>query len=303
VGGGTSLLPPGDLDALERSIQRALLSGDESALTVIGYGEITTVVKWRSEKGEFACKRLAPFPDRGAAQRCGEVIGRYIGELGRHGIDVLDTEVGFAAADRGRVVVYCVQPVLPAGTLGPDWMRSRSVDEAIGDFRRILALLRGSVTPALAPDGQLSNWAFVKDRIVYLDVSSPFLRDESGQELFDFKLQMDALPAPLRLPVRRFVVGKILDKYHTLRGQALDFLGNLRKERLEHLIPVLLPVANRELALDPPISEADVRAYYTSDARTYAWIQAARRADRWFHRHILRRPYGYLLPPPVERNA
>jgi hypothetical protein len=30
-------------------------------------------------------------------------------------------------------------------------------------------------------------------------------------------------------------------------------------------------------------------------------MQAARRADRWFYRNILRKPYPYLLPPRIDR--
>ncbi len=294
--------PRSDIEALEATVQQTLRSGDESGLTVLGYGEITTVLKWRSQHGDFACKRLTPFPHEAAAEHCANVIHLYVEELRRHGIDVADTQISLIPRNGGSVVVYCVQPILPSAALGPNYLREKENAEAAAIFERILSLLRNAVTTTLAPDGQLSNWAFVDDRIVYMDVSSPFLRDEDGRELFDFDQQMRSLPAPLRFPVRRFVVKGILDNYYTLRGQALDFLGNLKKERLEHLIPVFLPIANRALALEPPISEADIRAYYASDARTYAWIQAARRADRWVHRRILRRPYEYLLPPRVERN-
>jgi len=44
-----------------------------------------------------------------------------------------------------------------------------------------------------------------------------------------------------------------------------------------------------------------VRAHYKSDAQTWAFMQAARRADRWFYRNMLRRPYPYLLPPRIDR--
>jgi hypothetical protein len=102
--------------------------------------------------------------------------------------------------------------------------------------------------------------------------------------------------------VNRFLIDDILDNYHSLRGQALDFLGNLIKEQLAHLIPPLLPVANATFGISPLIDEAEVHAHYKADARIYAGIQAARRADRWWHLHVLRRPYPYLLPPPIDRG-
>ena len=121
--------------------------------------------------------------------------------------------------------------------------------------------------------------------------------------MFDFTEVVRALPGPMRVVVQRFVLKGILDNYHSLRGQALDFLGNLIKEGLGDIFPPLIPVANEVFELADPITEAEVRAHYKSDAQTYAWIQAARRADRWFHRKVLRKPYPYLLPPRIERSA
>jgi hypothetical protein len=167
--------------------------------------------------------------------------------------------------------------------------------------RRIFEHIKASVTPTLAPDGQLSNWAFEGERLQYLDVGTPFLRDENGNDQFDFTQQTRALPAPVRIIVDRFLLRGILDNYHSIRGQALDFLGNLVKEGLSRLLPPLVPIANEVLGLSPPIIEQEVRAHYQSDAQTYAFIQAARRADRWFFRNVLRQPYPYLLPPRIDR--
>jgi len=157
------------------------------------------------------------------------------------------------------------------------------------------------VTPSLAPDGQLSNWAFEADRLRYLDVGTPFLRDEQGKQLVDFTEQTRALPAPVRVIVNRFLLRGILDAYHSTRGQAVDFLGNLIKEGLGDIFPPLLPIANEVFGLTPGITEQEVRAHYKSDAQTWALMQAARRADGWFYRNILRKPYPYLLPPRIER--
>jgi Family of unknown function (DUF6206) len=293
---------PAALQALEASVQRALEAGAPTGLDIIGYGEITTVVRLRSAGGAFACKRLAPFPDDASAKRCVECIRRYVAELERHRVDVLDTELATARAFDGRPVVYCIQPELPAGSLGPDHLRGLAAAETEAPVRRIFECLRRAVTPRLAPDGQLSNWAFVEERLYYLDVSTPFLRDELGRELFDFSQQTRALPTPMRLVVDRFLLRGILDNYHSTRGQALDFLGNLHKEGLAPLVARLVALANDTLDLDPPVTVAAVRAHYRRDARTYAAIQAARRADRWWHRRVLHRPYPYLLPPPIARG-
>ena len=166
----------------------------------------------------------------------------------------------------------------------------------------------------LAPDGQLSNWAFVDDatgdygdaksgRLVYLDVTTPFWRDDQGRERFDFAHVLSALPVVVRAPVRRFALKRTLDTYFTLRGQALDFLGNLQKERLGHLTATLLPVINTMLHLDPPISAKTVARYYAWDARRYAGMQAAARLRCWYQLHVMHRPYPFVPKPRVYRYS
>ena len=81
----------------------------------------------------------------------------------------------------------------------------------------------------------------------------------------------------------------------------MDFLGNLIKEGLAEIFPPLIALANDVFSLSPGITEEEVRAHYKSDARTYAFIQSARRADRWIYRNVLRKPYPYLLPPRIAR--
>lgn len=290
------------VEELERALQAALATGRESELNVIGFGEITTVLRWDTPWGPIACKRLVPFVDRRGAERAAEVIRSYIDELRGCGVRSVETRVAMVESGR-RHVLYCVQPVLAADVLGPEHFRRSPLEHVRSDFRRILELLGRAVTPRLAPDGQLSNWAFPGEDLIYLDVSTPFMRDERGREQFDFGGQVRALPAPLRPIVRRFAVRRILDKYYDLRGQVIDFLGNLVKERLDHLIPDLARVANEACRFSPPVTPEEVARYYRDDARTYAWIQAARRADRWVHRYLLWRTYPYLLPPPVHRFA
>jgi len=291
-----------DLRAFEERVQRALQEGSEGGVEILGYGEVTTVLALETDGGRFACKRVTPFPESSDAHACAGVIRRYIEELRARGVDVVETEVHLVPGPARSTVVYCVQPSLPSSALGPAYMRSATREQAIEGFRRILTSLENAVDATCAPDGQLSNWAFLGDRLVYVDVSSPFLRDERGNNLLDWSQYARSLPAPLRLVLRTFLLDHILDKYFTLRGQAIDFLGNLRKERLDHLTPVFLEIANRQLALSPPVTMGEVAAYYREDARTYALIERARRLDRWVYRHLRRKPYPYFLPPRIERN-
>jgi hypothetical protein len=291
-----------EIEAFEARIGDAIRAGDEADLNILGYGEITIAVKLATPRGNLACKRLAPLSSREAAARNAQVIMRYIEELEACGIDVVPTETPFLRGRDGWVL-YCVQPMLDPRLLGPEFLRGMDGEEAEPHVRRIFERIRASVSPTLAPDGQLSNWAFEGRRLRYLDVGTPFLRDADGRQLFDFTEVTRALPGPVRAVVQRFLLKGILDNYHSLRGQALDFLGNLVKESLGELVAPLVPLANEVFSLSPPITVSEIRAHYKSDAQTYAFVQAARRADRWVHKKILRKPYPYLLPPRIERSA
>jgi hypothetical protein len=295
-----ALVTTSEIEAFEERLGNAVRTGRADDLDVIGYGEVTIAVKLGTPHGEFACKRLVPFSSPEAADRTAGLIGSYIERLGACGVDVVQTETPILERPEGHVL-YCVQPLLAPGTLGPDFLRGKPVEEAAPYIRRIFEHIRASVTPSLAPDGQLSNWAIEGDRLRYLDVGTPFLRDDEGREQFDFTTQTRALPGPVRAIVDRFLLRGILDNYHSTRGQAMDFLGNLIKEGLGDIFPPLIPLANEVFGLTPEITENEVRAHYKSDAQTYEFVQAARRADRWFYRNILRKPYPYLLPPRIER--
>jgi hypothetical protein len=295
-----ALVSPSEIEAFEQRLEAALRTGDAEDLDLIGYGEVTIAVKLATPHGNFACKRLVPFSSHEAVERAAGLIASYVERLEACGIDVVETETPILERPEGHVL-YCVQPMLTPGTLGPAFLRDKTAREAAPYVRRIFERIRASVTPSLAPDGQLSNWAVEGERLRYLDVGTPFLRDENGRDLFDFTEQTRALPAPVRVIVDRFLLRGILDNYHSTRGQALDFLGNLIKEGLGDIFPPLIPIANEVFGLSPEITEQEVRAHYRSDARTYALMQAARRADRWVYRNVLRKPYPYLLPPRIDR--
>ncbi|MFP6583556.1 MAG: DUF6206 family protein [Candidatus Hydrogenedentota bacterium] len=176
-----------------------------------------------------------------------------------------------------------------------------SPDECQTQFERIVDRIETCVCPEGTSDGQLSNWAFVNDELLYLDVSTPFYRDSNGASLLDWKNYMGPIPALLRWYYMR-EVPKVLDKYFDLRGQLLDFLGNLRKEQLDHLTPDFTDYVNERFNFEKPITATDIQRFYNEDAKMYALVERLRKVDRWVHRNILRRTYPYLLAPNIERN-
>ena len=308
------MLDASGLAAVEQRVVAALASGQLHRLDVLGFGEVSTVLGARGASGNVACKRMLPFRDEVSARKAARVVSGYVRALRGRGVDVIDTEVSVVPNAEGYFVVYCVQPALPERALAPTYVSGLDMDAAVAACLRVLTKVKEVVSATLAPDGQLSNWAFVDDapsdrgeakrgRLLYLDVTTPFWRDDRRRERFDFAHVLTALPTVLRAPVRRFALERTLDTYFTLRGQALDFLGNLQKERLGHLTAALLPLANEVLALDPPISARTVQRYYARDARRYAGLQAAARMRCWFQVHVMNRPYPFVPKPRIHRYS
>lgn len=294
-----SLIAPAELAALEQAVERAFERGDHDDLEVLGYGEISSVVAWPTATGKVATKRLPPFRDRAAFDDYRAAVDDYLAALAAAGIEPVTTETVSIDKPGGAVVGYAVQPVLDGATLGPSLFRALPAARATQRFEELARLIAGCVSPRRGLDGQLSNWSLDGDRIRYLDLSTPMLRDEAGAERLDKDLFMSSLPWAIRPIVSRLMLREILDKYYEVRGVLVDFLGNLHKERLSELIPELLPIANQYV--DRPIDEAEIARYYRGDARSWALLQRLRRVDRAWQRRIRRRPYPFLLPGRIDR--
>jgi hypothetical protein len=281
-----------ELHALERDVLAALAAADPARLTLLGEGEISLVLAG-GELGAWACKRLPPFATSSAADRYAATIERYLAVLSRRGVDVVDTTVRQLVGDDGRVVLYCVQPILPADTLGVEVARR---DDELGRrlLERIVDVVLASVDARFGLDAQLSNWALVGDRAVYVDVTTPLLRDAAGRTELDTDVFLASLPWILRPVVRRFVVPGIIDRYHDPRIVVLDLAANLLKERLDHLVPVV--VAASEGRISPALGDAEIRRDRRADALTWGALQAVRRVDRAWQRHVRHRPYPFLIP-------
>ncbi len=294
-------LPPvsdADLRALDEALVRAFVTGHESALDVLGYGEISCVLRASSGGHPFAAKRLPPMPTEEHLRAYTEAFGRYLDALGARGVAPVASELRVVRRDGEPPVVWCLQPMLPAGSLLPDRLREAAPGDAAALFARVLDSVLEVVGPRLGLDAQLSNWALVDSRLVYFDVTTPLMRDEHGGELLDTELFLASIPPGLRWVVRRFMLRGILDKYYDRRGVVLDLLGNLHKERLAELVPPFVEVANARVA--PPLDAGEVRRYYADDARTWALVQRLRRLDRAAHR-ATGRVYPFLLPGPITR--
>jgi hypothetical protein len=288
-----------ELARLEASVQAALESGSGEGLEVLGYGEISTVLALNTAAGRFACKRLPAFPSEESLALYAEVFASYLGALSEAGVKPLESRLQATPARGGGLAVYCVQPILDPGCLGPRYLASLGEQEGRQFLERIISTTARAASERLGLDAQLSNWALSHGELVYLDVTTPLLKDEQGRQRLDTRLFTASLPWVLRGLVQALLLEEILGHYHARRPALLDLAANLYKERLERWVPVVLELANP--LVDPPLTVKEVRGYYRSDARMWELLQRLRRLDRAWQRWGRGRVYPFLLPERIER--
>lgn len=279
------------LRVLDEAVE-AHLRGAPAAFEVLGYGEISAVLRLDDDR---VAKRLPPMSDTDFI-RYAAAVDDYVAALGRRGVEVADTELRRIETEHGTAV-YMVQP--RHRTLLTERLAAASPDEAAAVFAAVGDLVVSTVDGTIGLDAQVSNWALAPDgRLVYFDVTTPLLRRADGSEALDTDLFLASLPAPLRAPVRRFALPGILATYYDVRRVLLDIVGNLGKERVDVLVPAA--VAAFAEAVDDPITAGEARRYYRANAILWEMLQRLRRADRWGHR---RRGavYPFLLPPRIAR--
>lgn len=294
------------LGELEARVQRALARPSHEQLDVIGVGEISPVLRLGLGERGYAAKRLPRFADAPSLERYVETFDAYRGALEQVGVHALESRVIVASRQRDGLSAYCVQPLLEASTLCVDRLRRMDATTARSFGGRLFDLVAGAVSDRLGLDAQLSNW-FMRSapdeppEFGYLDLTTPLMRNEAGEELLDTELFLASLPALLRPLVRRFMLRDILANYYDLRSVLRDLLGNLIKESLERHLDGWLGVANARIT--PALTMSEVQAHYADDARTWALLQRLRKLDRSWQRHVRRRPYGFLLPGSIERRT
>jgi hypothetical protein len=272
------LLTPAELVALERDVVRALADPSGGHIDVLGYGEISCVVAVDAAAGRFACKRLPVFDDERSLAAYARTFERYLRRLTERGVTVVPSRLQTTPAEGGGTAVYCVQPILPAGSLLPDRLARCDDEEGRRLIDAVIDATHAAIGQGVGIDAQLSNWAWVDGELQYLDVTTPLLRDDEGRSELDTGLFLAALPWLLRPLVRWLLIDEILSHYHEVRPALLDLAANLHKERLERWLPYVLRRINAEVS--PAISADEAGRYYRSDAATWTLLLALRRWDR-----------------------
>lgn len=286
------------LEAVEEAVRHALETGDQSELTVLGYGEISLVIGWPTRNPTAACKRLPPFRSEHDAETYRGLFDAYLDVLSARGVTTVPSEFRLHPGTEGTVA-YVVQPVLDPGTLGPELLRGLEPDPEHILVQGIIEAVLSVCDTTTGLDAQLSNWALVDDRVVYLDVTTPMTFDTGGLPLLDMGVFLAAYPWALRGLIGRFVAPGVIGAYRDPRHVLVDLAANLLKERLDDWVPAVVEASNRR-PIDP-ITVDEVRRFYRSDARMWELLSRLRHADRWWQQNVRRRTYPFLLPGKVDR--
>ena len=290
---------------------------------VLGYGEISTVFAIGDD--DLAYKRMPIFhsaDELAAYERIYDEYNRLLVE--DIGIRVPPYGRVSLVAEGKRPVLYIVQRKLDAASIGHHALQKldrdnalRLVRAALRESLKVWAFNRSQTGLEVALDGQISNWAiqgFDPDHPVlgpdidlrYLDTSTPLYRVD-GVEQLDAELFLRSAPSFLAWVLRRFFLEDVVGRYYDFHRVVVDLIANFYKEQRAELVPDLIALANDFFATEAaeldvqPITLEEVEAYYREDAFIWRLYQGARRLDRWLHNTILRKPYPYILPGPVER--
>jgi len=304
-------------------------------MDILGYGEISTVMKPRGRfsrlpastlcSSPWVYKRMPIFPNMESARHYIRVYEEYRRILNEKiGLRVPVQAVQFVEREDGRVSLYALQHRLPARSVCHKLIHHVDDDTGEALFRRILEEYRkvwafndknSGIQVGL--DGQISNWALPEDpgqlpprtvgkcSIFYLDTGTPLFRID-GQEQLETEIFLKNSPSFLRWIIRQFFLQDVLDRYYDLRSVVLDAIANLYKEGKAEWIPRWIDLANSwfEACWDAsvePLTEREVRRYYREDAFIWRFFQASRRIDRFITEKIRRQRYEFRLPGKIKR--
>jgi hypothetical protein len=289
------------LDEAHRAIDACIEDGQVTGLNVIGFGEVTLAVAWPAEAPTLVFKRLPPFRNDAAAEGYRALLYDYIATLAERGVSVVPTDLRTFAHEHWGVVGYLVQPAIPRSRL----LISRcQFDEAITEsyVDRVIDLVIAAVDHQVGLDAQLPNWALDEDgSLSMLDVSTPMLRDESGNDRLPMRIFLAGYPAVVRAPLGRWVVPSVLDAYHKPEGVLLDVATQMVRQGMHAQLPHFVAAVNARLGCG--MTERAVHDNHRRDVRLWALMQRMRRIDRRWQRSVRRRPYPSLTVPRYEYGS
>ena len=282
-----------DLGAVESTVAAAISSRSTDGVRLLGFGEISIVLGWPADRPEHALKRVPPFRDATAAAQYVDVCERWFAVLHGAGVPVLPTTLHTTTRADGSVVVYHRQPVADTAQLGVNVLRDAEPDPDHPLLATIIGHAQAVVEPGrVGFDVQAANWLWDGREARQLDFSSPFLLNDSGDDLlFDTSGFLREYPAVLR-PVLKKELLKLILRFTTAEGAVGDMVGNLLKEGLEPWVDPTIEAARR---FGVRLDRAAVTKMYDDDRKLLALTLRLKKAQRFWLSHTGRR-YDSMLP-------
>lgn len=315
------------LQAFEKGLDPRHPERNTIPTRVLGYGEISTVLEiGNGPQTEVAYKRMPLFQSVGEAEAYERLYHDYVTVLTDHvGLRVASSDlVHLAQKERGRVIVYIVQPRFPSQAIGNRVIHRASQAQVEHLFLAVMREIAkafefnrehaGELEVGL--DGQISNWAIAgydsqasdwaeELQLVYLDTSTPLMR-RNGVEQLNPELFLRSAPSFLVWILRLLFLQDVMTRYYDMRKVTIDLIANFFKEGLPELVPVLVDATNAAYSSEAreagfrPVTVEEVKAYYREDKWIWRLYLTFRKIDRALH-GLVRKDYPYILPEHIAR--
>ena len=146
--------------ALEDRVIHALETCDDSDLEVLGYGEVTLVLKHTSESSNqsFAVKRLPLFPNKLRFEAYRVSLESYLAGFDAASVNVAPTQLWSSTRSDGSIVAYCIQEAISVDKIGHNYLHRANAEEALAFFAQGFETVCAAVTPLFGLDSQVANW-------------------------------------------------------------------------------------------------------------------------------------------------
>ncbi|RPJ14753.1 MAG: hypothetical protein EHM30_09800 [Desulfobacteraceae bacterium] len=301
----------GLLSRFEAGLDPQNLKDSPVPAVILGFGEISTVFKIEGCP-DMAYKRMPLFKDIASAGKYAGQFLEYCNLLAESGLKLPESGTEIVAVPGRPVVLYIAQKILPPECFAHKLIHVLNPDET-GEMLKNILLQIGLVWDfnrrkkplfEIALDGQLSNWVLPENlagELYFVDTSTPLYR-KNGIEQLDPELLLKSAPGFLRWMLRLFFLKDVMNRYYDRRQVCIDLAANLFKEQKpEMVLPVVEIMNGIFFEKNNPLTEEEVKKYYSTDRKIWALFLAFRRIDRFITANIMRKRYEFILPGKIKR--
>lgn len=273
---------------------------------VKGYGEISSIFSIEGIPN-WIFKRLPLFSASKEAKEYVENYNQYIEALKNANLTVPMDSTYIINGE--KIVLYVGQEEFTKENFCHNLIHTLNEQESLEMINEILIEIakvfsfnnENKPNLELSIDGQISNWARINNRIVFVDTSTPLLK-LNGKEQLEPELLLNSTPRPLKWLLRSFFLQDVMDRYYDLRLVYIDLIANLHKEQKPQLIQKAINLANKLMpeGIDR-ISGKEVISYYKEDKFIWQLFLVLRKIDRWVTNTVFRKRYQFILPGKTKR--